>query len=171
MSMQEKIAPQKAVTERSDVVWLHYSDRCKPDSQQCLCSLAVPFIQSLIWIDSGLLFFFFFVKWKHWGTRAQERTSRHIQATPRDTGKIESPAEITPFPKFYIFKKLYLCLMLLLRDVWSLLDNSIWLITVNSPLLFAWSACTAFTGPCWRKDMTVSLLNRISAGWLHHGAV
>lgn len=165
MSMQEKIAPQNAVTERSDVVWLHYSDLCKPDSQQCLCSLAVPFIQSLTWIDSGLLLFFF-CKMKALG---QESTGEEIQAYTSNTERYrQSPVEITPFPKFFIFKKLTL---LLLRDVWSLLDNSILCITVNLSLLFAWSACKAFAGPCWRKDMAVSLLNRISAGWLHHGAV
>lgn len=170
MSMQEKIAPQKAVTERSDVVWLHYSDRCKPDSQQCLCSLAVPFIQSLIWIDSGLLFFFF-CKMKALG---HESTREGIQAYTSNTERYRQNWKSSWNHTFSIFISLKNCiyrLMLLLRDVWSLLDNSIWLITVNSPLLFAWSACTAFTGPCWRKDMTVSLLNRISAGWLHHGAV
>lgn len=170
MSMQEKIAPQKAVTERSDVVWLHYSDRCKPDSQQCLCSLAVPFIQSLIWIDSGLLFFF--CKMKALG---QESTGEEIQAYTSNTERYrqnwKSSWNHTFSKVLYLQKNWIYCLMLLLRDVWSLLDSSIWCITVNLSLLFAWSACKAFTGPCWRKDIAVSLLNRISAGWLHHGAV
>lgn len=170
MSMQGKIAPQKSVTEQSDVVWLHYSDLCRPDSQQCLCSLAVPFIQSLIWIDSGFVFLLYFFLWNE--STEHERGNPSIYKQHREVqAKLKVQLKSRLFQSSLSSKNWIYHLMLLLRDVWSLLDDSIWFITVNLSLLFAWSACKAFTRPCWRKDITVSLLNRISAGWLHHRAV